>query len=456
MMAAKSEVGLDKEPQSGSGSSGDHALGASPEPITLPSMDFVGFFPEEVTDMILSLLSSNDLENCSSVSQLWSSTIKRFQQVQISRLKYNWDNGKYSVHCFPMSDELLYAHCQNVQVLPSNYSYDQFLHYPAFMLKKGTLGPFYFSVVRIDADLRKTINLCQYSGFLGCIKQVWVMGESVIWLSVNESVGALHYYNASLSPNTEMKTIDRWNYFNRNCISLKMDGNYIAVSNNNRYVKAWCKQTLELKLEQRCRDNALQQISLFDGSLVISNAISSEPTSVIEIHNMKSDSNNRSTLKHTFTVDGQVQSLLLNRHFIFLNIIVDNKFTQQVRNKQSYSIIYSCMYNSPVPHEIQSAYDDYIVVLSDDKYRILNLVTRKRSYIPSDTKKLWTVFDNIAVIRNRSDKLLQVYDWERNTQLLTLAIPEQISDKYVVASVTESRIVIVDTSSNQVVVFKFG
>ncbi|XP_039293543.1 uncharacterized protein LOC111058178 isoform X4 [Nilaparvata lugens] len=66
MMAAKSEVGLDKEPQSGSGSSGDHALGASPEPITLESMDFVGSFPEEVTYMILSHLSANSLENCSS------------------------------------------------------------------------------------------------------------------------------------------------------------------------------------------------------------------------------------------------------------------------------------------------------------------------------------------------------------------------------------------------------
>ncbi|XP_039293451.1 uncharacterized protein LOC111059640 isoform X2 [Nilaparvata lugens] len=114
----RAEPQLDKEPIRGCGccgfdqsgeSSGDHGtpLGntGSPEPITLESMDFVGSFPEEVTDMILSLLSANDLENCSSVSQLWSSTIKRFQQQQISRLKYNWENGKYSVHCFPISEE---------------------------------------------------------------------------------------------------------------------------------------------------------------------------------------------------------------------------------------------------------------------------------------------------------------------------------------------------------------
>ncbi|XP_039293539.1 uncharacterized protein LOC111058178 isoform X1 [Nilaparvata lugens] len=467
MMAAKSEVGLDKEPQSGSGSSGDHALGASPEPITLESMDFVGFFPEEVTDMILSLLSANDREKCSSVSQLWSSTIKRFQQGQISRLKYNWENGRYSVHCFPISDEFSYLYVFGVEEIASNYSYDQCPYFSAYATKNGVRRPIYFSVVHIDAELRKTTNHCQYTGFFGRVKEVCVWGGSIIWTCAHESLGALHYYNATLTPDTEMKTIDEWNFSNPydiwNTISLKMDRNFIAVSNNQQYVKAWCKHTLELKLEQKCRDGALQQISLFDGCLVISNTFKTEPYSVIEIHNLKSNSNNGSTLEHTFTVDGKVQNLHSNKHFIVLDIILCSK-TIQVFNKQSYSIIYSYDYDSISCCRFQSAHDDYIVVLNDDKYpRILNPATRKWSDIPSYALwtvdhliKLWTVFDNIAVIRNLSDKTLQVFDWERNTQLLTLVIPEQISDKYVVASVTEMRIVIVDTFSNQVVVFKFG
>ncbi|XP_039293457.1 uncharacterized protein LOC111047758 isoform X3 [Nilaparvata lugens] len=470
-MAKQSEPELDKEPiQSVSGScvfdqseesSGGHVSAlvetASPEPISFESMDFVGSFPEEVTDMILSLLSSNDLEKCSSVSQLWSSTIKRFQKRQISRLKSNWENGKYSVHCFPISNEFSYLKVFGVvDELASNYPYDQCPYFFAYATEKGVRQPIYFSVVQIDAELRKTINHFQYTGF-DHINELCIMGGSIIWISFDKSLAALHYYNALLAPNTEMKTIDRWNtdHIIGRSISPKMDRNYIAVSNNKRYVKAWCIHTLELKFEQKYHAFYSQHISLFDGCLVISNSFDAEPNSVIEIHNLKR--NNGSTLKYTLSVDGGVESLHSNRHFIYLIFKCGYKFIQVI-SKQSYSIIFSHKYDSFFPREIQRAHDDYIVVkeVFKHKYRILNLVTGKWSDIPYNAVKLWTVFDNIAVIRNLSDKALQVFDWERNTQLLTLAIPDQISDEYVVASVTEMRIVIVDTSSNQVVVFKFG
>ncbi|XP_039293459.1 uncharacterized protein LOC111047758 isoform X5 [Nilaparvata lugens] len=484
----RAEPELDKESiQSGSGScvfnqseesSGGHVSAlvktASPEPLTLELMDFVGSFPEEVTDMILTLLSANDLENCSSVSQLWSSTIKRFQLQQISRLKYNWENGKYSVHCFPISNEISYSYVLGVDELASNYRYDQCPYFFAYGTEDGFLCRPIFSVVHIDAELRKKCsNNFQSAGFF-CrvdeVDEVCIMGGSIMWTSVNESSGALYYYNALLEPDTEMKTIDRWNFSNPNDIwkpiFLKMDSNYIVFSYKKRYVKAWCKHTLELKFEQKCRDDALQQISLFDGCLVISYTFKAESTSVIEIHNLKSDSNNGSTLKHTFTVDGQVVSLYSNRHFIFLSFKFEYKFIQ-VFSKQSFSQIYSYNYVSPfhIAHykthrcRIESVHANYIVVNDGPKcerYRILNLVTKKMFYIPSYAEKLWPVFDNIAVIHNCFDKSLQVFDWERNTQLLTLAIPKQISDKYVVVGVTGLRIIILDTSSNQVVVFKFG
>ncbi|XP_039293447.1 uncharacterized protein LOC111059640 isoform X1 [Nilaparvata lugens] len=332
-------------------------------------------------------------------------------------------------------------------------------------MHKKASNQFHFSIVGIDAELGMTFNIFQYPIFPGSIKKVWVMGDSLIWFTESEyeSVASLHYYNASLVPNTEKRTIYKCAFSHR-ITSLRMDRNYIAIADDNGYVKVWCKHTLELKFEQNHAFYS-QHISLFDGCLVISKPEIGlhvyhkiYPTaSVIQIHNLKSDPNHCSTLKHTFSVDGQVQSLDSNSHFIFL--IFEHKLIQVI-SKQSYSIIYSHKYDSFLTREIQRAHDDYIVVKevsNDQRYRILNLVTRQWSdIIPSCAKKLWTVFDNIAVISNWSDKTLHVFDWKRNTQLLTLAIPEQISRRYIVMSVTELRIVIVDFYSNQVVVFKFG
>ncbi|XP_039293541.1 uncharacterized protein LOC111058178 isoform X2 [Nilaparvata lugens] len=459
MMAAKSEVGLDKEPQSGSGSSGDHALGASPEPITLETMDFVASFPEELTDMILSHLTASDLEYCSGVSQIWSKAIKIFKQRQYARLKYNWENGIYSVHRLSISDDFECAQVPTIELLPSNFNHDQCLYYPVFMAKKGTQSPLHFCVIRIDAELRKTIDFL----FEICppyyIENVCVMGGCLIWL---ESFGTVKYYNATLGSNSKVETFEKDNHAIPNDSSLTTDRDHIVVSNyRTNYLKVWCKQSHKPILESKCNKSSVQKISLCNGCLIISNSFKAGIKSAIEIHNLTNDANN--TLKHTFTLACRVQNLHSNERFIFLNIEMHHNYIQ-VHDKQSYAIVYSHKYDSSKPCTIHYAYDDFIFVKEflKNSYRILTLASGEWLTVSSLTKRLYTVFENISVNCPPFDNTLHVLDWKRDAELFTLAIPEpnkcdfSFSSTHDVVSVSEFRIVVFDLLSDKFIVYKFG
>ncbi|XP_039293352.1 uncharacterized protein LOC111053455 [Nilaparvata lugens] len=445
-------------------------------------MDVVASFPEEVTDMVFSHLQATDLEYCCGVSQLWRRTIERFKQRQRARLKYNWQHGKYSVNCSPISIGLniqigLRFKEYEFEVVPVNDPCDQV--FPVYMYFKdpGCSGAEVLSIINIDSNSR--IKLHQLPRTSSEMSVVIVVGDSIAWL---EPSAVLKHYNAELASNgSKVETFGKHDDSRTDedfegvekYKSLTMDRNHIAVVSNDRFVKVWCKKSHKKIITKRC---VQPKISLSDGCLIIASYIGERlEKSVkiycteIEIHNLQHDANN--TLLHTFNLDGIVESTHSKERFIFIVFSLHNHKIQ-VRDKKNFTVIYSYDYNL----SLKNVFDDYIVVKGltkgeqvfsefgipygwrhDYYYKILTLASGEWSTeIPSRDKNLFTVFENIAVVRSVSDKSLYVLDWKRFTKLYTLRIPEHVSDDFEVINVTEWRIIVFDSESNQFIIFKFG
>ncbi|XP_039280992.1 uncharacterized protein LOC111055519 isoform X1 [Nilaparvata lugens] len=447
-------VDLTKSPSSRDQVQHDAALEVT-EAFNLESMDFVAIFPLELTYLILSYLSSDDLKYCDRVSQLWSRTIHNFIQsrdlIERVRLKHNWQQGKYSVHWLHIPMQKLLVSCWRTTLIPSN---DNVFYYPLvgrLDYEQNLCGLYLF---RLDAALRMATKLVFMTSTPYLIWKVCVLRDCLVWIYGNQ----LMYYDGETHRTIEHELHDN----SDGDLFIRMDSHHIVAWTEWGYLKVWCKRTTDLlELERNEAGLYYHLCSFHDGCLVIFTCGDLDNIhygkisniSKLEIHNLRNDKPDR--LQYRIYVDGKADYLASNERYIILIIIcpITSYRLIQVRDIENRAVI---KYTYPyfIRFELYNICDDYIILREDcSEFVILTLATGEQTRIVSTSTILKTLFENIAV-NLKADKTLQVLDWRDQIELHRLPSPKGKADWVVDAN--EYMVVTYDKDANTFVVFKYG